>query len=546
MVRDTFEGLQATTTDFTVIGAGPVRLALALELDRLGRSVTVLEAGGRVRDRSVQSLSSAEIVSPETHDEMAAACARMLGGTSNLWAGACVPYDPIDFYRREFVPEVKWPLAYHELLPFYETACRYLDTGPAVFSVPDVVFPLEDQFTMRNLARFANERRAQVVHAEALAKSKRVDIRLNTVVVDVALSDNGRADSIDVVKPDGSQRTRLNVRTLVIAAGGLETTRLMLNMQRKRGALFCGEHGPLGRFYMGHLTGIIADVTFADRAYADLFDFQYDDRSSSYFRRRFQPSAAAQLKEGVLNTSLWPEGPISDPRHGSAVLSMLYLTMAANQYGRMLLPEVIQRRHGPENPRDIKGHLRNLRLLRTRSFLEAASVLSNRFLTKQPAPGFFVRNKRDSYGLSYHSEHLPHLDSRVTLSRNCDRLEVNQLRIDLRFKADDAESVIKTHDLFAQWLTRSGLGSLRFRHEGENLVAAVLNQARHGTHQLGTTRMGSSPPEGPINNNLRSFDITNLYVCSSSILPTSSQANPTLTVVAFAVRLARHLAERAH
>jgi choline dehydrogenase-like flavoprotein len=54
--------------------------------------------------------------------------------------------------------------------------------------------------------------------------------------------------------------------------------------------------------------------------------------------------------------------------------------------------------------------------------------------------------------------------------------------------------------------------------------------------------MAKSPADGVVNKDLRAFDVDNLYVASSAALPTSGQANPTLTVMALAVRLACKLA----
>ena len=71
-------------------------------------------------------------------------------------------------------------------------------------------------------------------------------------------------------------------------------------------------------------------------------------------------------------------------------------------------------------------------------------------------------------------------------------------------------------------------------------MSAVLKQARHGTHQIGTIRMGTNRNEAVVDRNLRTFDCPNLSVVSTAVLPTSSQANPTLTAIALAMRLAHY------
>ena len=60
-------------------------------------------------------------------------------------------------------------------------------------------------------------------------------------------------------------------------------------------------------------------------------------------------------------------------------------------------------------------------------------------------------------------------------------------------------------------------------------------------HHCGTTRMHENPRNGVVDANLRVHGLANLYVTGSSVFPTNSSSNPTPTVIALSVRLARHL-----
>ena len=60
-------------------------------------------------------------------------------------------------------------------------------------------------------------------------------------------------------------------------------------------------------------------------------------------------------------------------------------------------------------------------------------------------------------------------------------------------------------------------------------------------HWLGATRMADSPDQGCVDSTLRYHDLQNLYVLSTSTFPSSSSANPTLTLAALALRLGDHL-----
>lgn len=109
------------------------------------------------------------------------------------------------------------------------------------------------------------------------------------------------------------------------------------------------------------------------------------------------------------------------------------------------------------------------------------------------------------------------------------------------FEEVDVDSVIRTHEVLDTWLRKTGCGSLRYWFPKEQLPGRVLDQGRDGLHQVGTTRIGSSPAEGVVDGSLKVWGTRNLYVCASSAFPTSGQANPTFLLVAFALRLAEHL-----
>src|SRR5262249_42620047 len=66
-----------------------------------------------------------------------------------------------------------------------------------------------------------------------------------------------------------------------------------------------------------------------------------------------------------------------------------------------------------------------------------------------------------------------------------------------------------------------------------------------GMHHMGTTRMHDDPRQGVVDAHCRVHDLANLYVAGSSGFPRGGVANPTLTLVALALRLADHLKQTA-
>lgn len=114
-----------------------------------------------------------------------------------------------------------------------------------------------------------------------------------------------------------------------------------------------------------------------------------------------------------------------------------------------------------------------------------------------------------------------------------------RLNIDLRFSQADVDGILRCHEMWDEYLRRNGCGRLEYVSPDPGSV--VWRNMRGGTHQLGTTRMASKAEDGVVNEHLAVHGMTNLFVASSSVSLTSSQAIPTFMVIVLALRLADRL-----
>ncbi len=111
-----------------------------------------------------------------------------------------------------------------------------------------------------------------------------------------------------------------------------------------------------------------------------------------------------------------------------------------------------------------------------------------------------------------------------------------KLVLDWRIGSEVTRSMERLRALLGHELEARQLGTLAEEPGGPDYTDA--------SHHIGTTRMSTSPRTGVVDPDCRVHGIENLYVAGSSVFPTAGHANPTLTIVALAIRLARHLATR--
>jgi choline dehydrogenase-like flavoprotein len=116
--------------DLVIVGSGAAGIALAVALDGCGQNVVLLEAGGNKPD---QSFYRASEVSPSSHVGTELFRRRAWGGTTSLWGGRCIPLDPIDFERRDWVPNSGWPIPFEELDRFTPQAMELCEAGAPEF-----------------------------------------------------------------------------------------------------------------------------------------------------------------------------------------------------------------------------------------------------------------------------------------------------------------------------------------------------------------------------------------------------------------------------
>jgi choline dehydrogenase-like flavoprotein len=145
------------------------------------------------------------------------------------------------------------------------------------------------------------------------------------------------------------------------------------------------------------------------------------------------------------------------------------------------------------------------------------------------------------YGSGCATEQSPNPDSRVMLSTAKDAFGLNQTKLDWRLSASDRANLRLNMEALARAFGVWGQGSVRILFQDRDKWDEAEGW---GNHHMGTTRMAADPRKGVVDADCKVHGISNLYVAGSSVFTTSTTVNPTLTIVALALRLADHVQQR--
>ncbi|HXN36901.1 MAG TPA: GMC family oxidoreductase [Solirubrobacteraceae bacterium] len=534
--------------EVAIVGAGPAGITLALELANAGHRVLLVESGGDSYCPELQDLGETVGHDP-AHVPMSLATRRQIGGASNLWGGRCVPLDPVDFTDRRLVGDIRWPVSYDELERYFSRACELCICGTPTFDasrIPSLAgFSLipgweEGDIRSTSLERWSRPTNFGKAYRGALKRSALVTLVSKITCTEiVCVPDERRVEHL-VGQTLAGGRLRIRAKRYVLACGGIESTRLLFASNRHHPGGIGNHSGHLGRWYMAHLGASIARIHLKTPPHQTLYGFERDP-ARIYVRRRFTFSPDYLLEHDLPNAAMWLENPpISDPSHGSEILSFLYLALASPM-GKHFVAEGVRRRKIGTN-RDVSNgrHLRNVMRHLPRATRFALTFGYERYVRPgHKVPGVFLPSPSNVYALYYHGEHLPHHASHIAPAAERDALGVARMRTRLRFEDDDIRGAIRAHEHFDRYLRRLGLGRLEYLDEDPE--EAFREQLLDGYHQAGTTRMSVRPQDGVLDPQLAVHGFDDLFVASSSAFVTSGQANSTFTIVVIALRLADHI-----
>lgn len=535
--------------DLCVIGSGPAGIIVALEYSKLNpeKKILLVEYGEHHQPSTNKLDDSILITNPVNHHDPYECTNKGLGGTSATWGGRCVMYDEVDFIDRPILNgNCTWGTdLFNETQKYIAKAANYFECGEPLFDLKDISAfsdtKIADNFVNGDVTDTVVERWSMPTrfgdrYKNELAQNKNITLMMGYEARTFSDPDeDGKVKTLKLRNVSNGDFTEVEAVDFVLSAGTQESTRILL---RNLNLFKLLDKVPvaLGKYYQSHITGKIASVIFYGDAKNVDFSFLRNE-DGTYIKRRFQFSSKFLVDNNLLNTALWLDNPLYfDPVHKSGAMSFMYLAMITPFLGKKLAPPAIAQSITKGKKTGISKHILNIIKDFPGSLITPFSIFYKRYCVKRKLPGVFLYSKSKSYALHFHGEQVPSNENEMKLGDDGEQLIINY-----GISKDDIDSVIKLHDKLDKWLRDCNCGEVKYWYDRSALYDQIKKISKDGIHQSGTTRIAGSADEGVVDTNLRLFGTSNVYVCSSSVFPTSGQANPTFYLGTFAVRLADYL-----
>jgi len=491
--------------DVVVIGAGAAGILLAVSMTAKGQKVLLVESGHFEEDQDRQSLNTVR----QTGKQMGTAVwgrKRAIGGTTIAWGGQSLPFSPLDLSERPWVANSGWPIPYEDIERYYLPANRFmnidgLDYEGDVLKLLGMSRPEFDaKKVWYHFSKWAPEPNFRKLYTRQLSEG--VTVLYNAVLSRIDCDGStGRVRRVQLRNFEGAA-VDLGVKTLILATGGIETNRILLSNNHQYPKGLGGGSDWLGKCFMEHPCLDIGKVV-SDRQYRLQSFFNTHIAKRRKYSIRLSLAEQYQRSHGLLN--------------GSASIMFAYPDEESDPYLRM---QRALRRKSLTGLAGLIGHARTYAL-------GAGALLRDKLVYKHGAESRVVMML----------EQEPLRESSISLSDELDRFGTPLAKINWVISEKTWNTVLRFTDLLVAEFGRLGIGRLAV---SEAISAGNLNWQScfsDVNHHMGGTRLSASPANGVVNPSLQVWGHDNLFVCSSSVYPTGSHSNPTLTLLALSLRL---------
>lgn len=418
------------------------------------------------------------------------------GGTSNLWHGVLTRLDDEDLSAIEDVSAVGMK---DDLIDRARQASRYfgnlahLDSGNDSADHPLSRYLRLDELKPKPYFVQPFALRFRKLLRRGARRHRNLRLVEGAVAIKV-LHDGDRIESLEYWQE--GRICRVTADVFVVSAGALETPRIL--MQSFEGSVHAN---PLvGAGLMDHPVAILGELVI--------------------------PKRVLYKQHGV-------SSPLrSTPNRIGYTIPRAQRHTAANNHSLFIRP------HADQNIAAFRNSVKRLVYRSSKaegvraSLMTKSSVSALVFLLLEKFGFGYYTNR---FLVSMQLEQPWDRQSRVTLSQDVDAYGRRVPSITYQFQQQLLDDVSHTQVLL-KGLLKAGA------EFAENEVG--LGDLDPGSHHSGTCKLGPDRDNSVVGPDLRVHGLRNLYVCDASVLPKIGNANLTLTITSFALRLASHLAAK--
>lgn len=503
--------------DICIIGGGISGLLIAKRLSSSGINVTVLESGLITFDEETHRLN--EIDDPSgKYTRALDGRYRSLGGSSTRWGGRMIPISANEMQSRPHLDLAGWPFPTEELQRYnsqieqlFKTASGSYDELHDERTAGARTFPSFQQSLSPRWAKvpsFKNCNIATLMQGD-LARQKGLDIWLGATVCDFELDrDNGQLKAVTARSLNGNSM-KVAARRFIIAAGTIETTRLLLLLDRKsEGRAFSGCDA-LGRYFQDHLKADVAIIgAKAPRQRNRLFGYRFINST----RRD-------------LHLELSHQAQIAD--RAASAFGYVAMDLAESPLGQL-------KRFAHSLQRRTLDTSAAWKLSRNAGMLVSTGYW--RLLRHQ----LFVPDTV-AMRLMACVEQLPDRANRIVLSDRQDAIGMPLARFEWHPRHADERTFRALTKATAKYWEQTGMDAqcpLTWSQDVLSGKSAVIDRAEACAHPSGSTRMGLDPRDSVVAPDLHCHAVPNVAVASAAVFPSAGSANPTFTIMRLALWLA--------
>ena len=541
-----------------VVGSGPVGLAFALRLANAGQAVTLIDSRNFASHDQGRELTCGTIVSAAkskdrtdpsliekgtlygSRDYMTYSRYIGSGGNACRWnvvwrpsaAGRVriVAAAPDDFKARPELDIPAWVTPGEEIYNRYGDALKFFDLDTHDFNVDNYQdlsqpFPLSDSLLHTKLFHFARADAIRQNRMNEVLSHPGIDVRSDLHLLRIETDKQEKVTAL-IACQKNSREIRIEAAHYVLALGGIENSRQLL-LAKEEGSL-ADPHDVFGRWFCDHphtrLGYLIGNDPKALVESAAWYDFQEVQGTPIMRGHEIDPGVAREL--GILRFSIDLVGrPFGDGSKTGTAIAEAWDASRQRDLKKLI----------PHLPQLAATPMRSLKL---------AYEALNKPIHNTGKGGW--SHSSDSYhdieslAVEAMFEQRPSRDNRVRLGTKCDRLGRPLPVLQWSWSRQEVNSINRAADLMADIFNKTRIGSFKTMR---SLGQGEVPRAGSGFHHMGGTRQSADPSNGVVNAENRVHGVENLTLIGTSVFPNSvGYANPTLTAVADAMRVADHLA----